>query len=85
MKTTELISPKFSLLGALHPKKSMEKAKALRLIGKFCRARVPLDVDPLQNAGEIPKSFQELGFSCKYDVTRQLSGRDVEDKLLGGT
>lgn len=62
----------------------MEKAKALRLIGKFCRVRVPIDVDPLQNAGEIPKSFQELEFSCEDDLTCQLSGRDVEDKLLEG-
>lgn len=61
----------------------MEKAKALKLIGKFCRVRVPLDVDPLQNAGEIPKSFQELEFSWKHDLTWQLSGRDAEDKLLG--
>lgn len=62
----------------------MEKAKALRLIGKFCRVRVPIDVDPLQNAGEIPKSFQELEFSCEDDLTCQLSGRDVKDKLLEG-
>lgn len=60
------------------------KSKGMRLIGKFCRVRVPLDVDPLQNAGEIPKSFQELEFSCEDDLTCQLSGRDAEDKLLGG-
>lgn len=56
----------------------------MRLIGKFCRVRVPLDVNLLQKAGEIPKSFQELEFSCEDDLTCQLSGRDAEDKLLGG-
>lgn len=62
----------------------MEKAKALRLIGKFCRVRVPLDVDPLQNPGEIPKILPRAGIQLKIRFDMPAEWQGCRGQAAGG-